>query len=167
MAHWRKNFPIRGIMDRTDLKILAILQEDSSLPVAEVASRVNLSQTPCWRRIQKLEAQGVIRRRVALLDPDSIGLGISVFVEIEASDHSPGWLETFAAAVAAMPEVMEVYRMAGDVDYLLRVAVGSMADYDDFYRRLIREVPLKNVTSRFAMERVKATTAYPLPAARA
>lgn len=149
-------------MDRTDLKILAILQEDASLPVAEVASRVNLSQTPCWRRIQKLEAQGVIERRVAIVDPVSIGLGISVFVEIEAADHSPAWLKSFADAVAAMPEVMDVYRMAGDVDYLIRVAVGSMAEYDDFYRRLIDEVPLKNVTSRFAMERVKSTTAYPL-----
>jgi Lrp/AsnC family transcriptional regulator len=156
-------------MDRTDLKILAILQEDSSLPVAEVAARVNLSQTPCWRRIQKLEAKGVIARRVAILDPEAVGLGISVFVEIEAADHSPQWLEGFAAAVAAMPEVMEVYRMAGDVDYLLRVAVGSMAEYDDFYRRLIADVTLKNVTSRFAMERVKSTTAYPLklPAERA
>jgi Lrp/AsnC family transcriptional regulator len=149
-------------MDRTDLRILAILQEDSSLPVAEVAARVNLSQTPCWRRIQKLEAAGVIERRVAILDPEKVGLGISVFVEIEAADHSPEWLEAFAAAVAAMPEVMEVYRMAGDVDYLLRVAVGAMAEYDDFYRRLIAEVPLKNVTSRFAMERVKHSTALPL-----
>ena len=149
-------------MDRTDLKILAILQEDASLPVAEVASRVNLSQTPCWRRIQKLEAQGVIERRVAILDPDSIGLGLSVFVEIEAADHSPEWLATFAGTVAAMPQVMEVYRMAGDVDYMLRVAVGSMGEYDEFYRRLIAEVPLKNVTSRFAMERVKSTTAFPL-----
>ena len=149
-------------MDRTDIKILGILQDDASLPVAEVASRVNLSQTPCWRRIQKLEAQGVIRRRVAILDPDSIGLGISVFVEIETGDHSGDWLTRFAESVRAMPEVMEVYRMAGDVDYLLRVAVGSMAEYDDFYRRLIADVPLKNVTSRFAMERVKSTTAYPL-----
>ena len=151
-------------MDRTDLKILAILQEDASLPVAEVAARVNLSQTPCWRRIQRLEAQGVIARRVALLDPDSIGLGFSVFVEIEAADHSPEWLAAFAAAVETLPEVMEVYRMAGDIDYLLRVAVGAMADYDDFYRRLIAAIPCKNVTSRFAMERVKFTTAYPLPA---
>lgn len=149
-------------MDRTDFKILAILQEDSSLSVAEVAGRVNLSQTPCWRRIQKLEAAGVIERRVAILNPEAVGLGISVFVEIEAVDHSPQWLDGFAAAVGAMPEVMEVYRMAGDVDYLLRVAVGSMAEYDDFYRRLIAQVPLKNVTSRFAMERVKSTTAFPL-----
>ena len=150
-------------MDRTDLKILAILQEDASLPVAEIASRVNLSQTPCWRRIQRLEQQGVIARRVAILDPQKVGLGISVFVEIEAADHSPEWLASFAEAAAAMPEVMEVYRMAGDVDYLLRVAVGSMADYDDFDRRLIADVKLKNVTSRFAMERVKSTTAYPIP----
>jgi Lrp/AsnC family transcriptional regulator len=149
-------------MDRTDLRILAILQEDSSLAVAEVASRVNLSQTPCWRRIQKLEAQGVIARRVAILDPEAIGLGLSVFVEIETGDHSGDWLASFAASVQEMPEVMEVYRMAGDVDYLLRVAVGSMAEYDDFYRRLIAGVRLKNVTSRFAMERVKSTTAYPL-----
>jgi Lrp/AsnC family transcriptional regulator len=150
------------MMDRTDLKILAILQEDCSLPVAEVASRVNLSQTPCWRRIQRLEAQGVIQRRVAILDPESVGFDLSVFIEIEAADHSPEWLDRFARTVAAMPEVMEVYRMAGDVDYLLRVAVGSMGEYDDFYRRLIAEVPLKNVTSRFAMERVKSTTAYPI-----
>ena len=149
-------------MDRTDIRILAILQEDSSLPVAEIAARVNLSQTPCWRRIQRLEAQGVIERRVALLNPEAVGRGISVFVEIEAADHSPQWLNGFADAVASMPEVMEVYRMAGDVDYLIRVAVGSMAEYDDFYRRLIDKVPLKNVTSRFAMERVKSTTAFPL-----
>ena len=154
----------RGL-DRTDLKILAILQEDASLPVAEVAARVNLSQTPCWRRIQRLEQQGVIERRVALVNPEAVGLGLSVFVEIEAGDHSPEWLSNFSETLATMPEVMEVYRMAGDVDYLLRVAVGSMAEYDDFYRRLIAEVPLKNVTSRFAMERVKSTTAYPLPAA--
>jgi len=125
---------------------------------------VNLSQTPCWRRIQRLEAQGVIDRRVALLDPQAIGLGISVFVEIEAADHSPEWLTAFASAVEALAEVMEIYRMAGDIDYMLRVAVGAMADYDDFYRRLITAIPCKNVTSHFAMERVKFTTAYPLPA---
>ena len=150
-------------MDRTDLKILAILQEDASIPVAEIAKRVNLSQTPCWRRIQKLEAAGVITGRVALLDPEAIGAGITVFVEVETGDHSAEWLTRFADEVRAMPEVMEVYRMAGDVDYLLRVAVGSMAAFDEFYTRLIAAVPLKNVTSRFAMERVKYTTAFPLP----
>jgi Lrp/AsnC family transcriptional regulator len=150
-------------MDVTDYKILAILQQDSSLSVAEIANRVNLSQTPCWRRIQRLEEQGVIERRVAILNPDSIGLGLSVFVEIETGDHSAEWIARFAGAVSDMPEVMEVYRMAGDVDYLLRIAVSDMAAYDAFYRRLIELVPLKNVTSRFAMERVKSTTAYPLP----
>ena len=150
-------------MDVTDLKILAILQEDASLSVAEIASRVNLSQTPCWRRIQRLEEQGVIERRVAILDPQAIGLGLSIFVEIETGDHSADWIARFADAVSEMPEVMEVYRMAGDVDYLLRIAVSDMAAYDAFYKRLIALVPLKNVTSRFAMERVKSTTAYPLP----
>ena len=150
-------------MDNTDLRILAILQDDASLSVAEVATRVNLSQTPCWRRIQRLEEQGLIEKRVALLNPESIGLGLSVFVEIETGDHSSEWIGRFAEAVAGMPEVMEVYRMAGDVDYLLRIAVGDMSAYDSFYKKLIAMVPLKNVTSRFAMERVKTTTAYPLP----
>ncbi len=130
--------------------------------MAQIAEQVNLSQTPCWRRIQKLEEAGIIRKRVALLDPDSIGLGLTIFVEIETGDHSAEWIERFAAAVAGMAEVMEVYRMAGDVDYLLRISVGNMEAYDTFYRKLIEQVPLKNVTSRFAMERVKATTAFPL-----
>jgi Lrp/AsnC family transcriptional regulator len=149
-------------LDPTDRKILAILQEDASLSVAEIAARVNLSQTPCWRRIQRLEANGVIERTVALLDPDKVGFGISVFVAVETADHSREWLERFAAAMKNMPEVMEVHRMAGDIDYILRVAVPDMPAYDAFYRRLIAAVPLKNVTSRFSMERVKATTAYPL-----
>lgn len=150
-------------MDSTDVKILAILQEDASMAVAEIAARVNLSQTPCWRRIQRLEAFGVIRRRVALLDPAKIGMDISVFVAIETNDHSREWLARFAALLSRMPEVMEVHRMAGDVDYILRISVPDMASYDAFYRTLIAEIPLKNVTSRFAMERVKFTTAYPLP----
>ena len=151
-------------MDATDLKILAILQEDASVSVGEIANRVGLSQTPCWRRIQRLEASGVIRKRVALLDPHAIGVGLTVFVEIETGDHSAGWLENFAASMTAMPEVMEVHRMAGDVDYLLRVAVADMAAFDLFYRRLVALLPMKNVTSRFAMELVKGTTAFPLPA---
>jgi len=149
-------------MDSTDRKILAILQEDASLSVADVAKRVNLSQTPCWRRIQKLSDSGIITKRVALVDPDAIGLGLTVFVEIETGDHSKEWLEGFSTAVSAMPEVMEVYRMAGDVDYMLRITVPNMGAVDAFYQRLIETVPLKNVTSRFAMERVKYTTAYPL-----
>jgi Lrp/AsnC family transcriptional regulator len=149
-------------MDSTDRKILSILQDDSSLPVAEVAARVNLSQTPCWRRIQKLEDAGVIRKRVALVDPQALGLDLTVFVQVQSPDHSKAWLDSFAAVLAGMPEVMEVYRMAGDVDYLLRISVANMAAYDDFYRRLIEQVPLKDVTSRFSMERVKFTTAYPI-----
>jgi len=149
-------------VDSTDLKILAILQDDASSSVAEVAARVNLSQTPCWRRIQKLTGSGVIQRTVALVDPQALGLDLTVFVEVQSPDHSKQWLDGFADVLSKMPEVMEVYRMAGDVDYLLRISVANMAAYDDFYQRLISEVPLKNVTSRFAMERVKYTTAYPL-----
>jgi Lrp/AsnC family transcriptional regulator len=149
-------------LDATDRKILAILQDDASLSVADVAARVNLSQTPCWRRIQKLTDSGVITKRVALVDPDALGLGLTVFVEIETGDHSKEWLGKFAAAIKEMPEVMEIYRMAGDVDYMLRITVPNMAAVDTFYQRLISMVPLKNVTSRFAMERVKYTTAYPV-----
>jgi Lrp/AsnC family transcriptional regulator len=153
------------LVDATDRRILALLQADASLSVAEVAAQVNLSQTPCWRRIQKMEEAGIIQRRVALADPDKLGLGLTVFVEIMTGDHSAEWLERFAGTLSDMPEVMEVYRMAGDVDYLLRIAVANMAAYDAFYRRLIALLPLKNVTSRFAMERVKFTTAYPVDGA--
>jgi Lrp/AsnC family transcriptional regulator len=151
-------------LDATDRKILAILQDDASLSVADVAARVNLSQTPCWRRFLKLTDSGVITKRVALVDPDALGLGLTVFVEIETGDHSQEWLGKFAAAIKEMPEVMEIYRMAGDVDYMLRITVPNMAAVDTFYQRLISLVPLKNVTSRFAMERVKYTTAYPVEA---
>ena len=149
-------------LDRTDRKILAIMQEDSSLAVADIAGRVGLSQTPCWRRIQRMRAEGVIERTVALVHPEAVGLGLTVFIAIEALDHSPDWLKRFTTAVSAMPEVMEVHRMAGEIDYLLRVAVADMAAFDAFYRELIKAVPLKNVSSHFAMERVKSTTAYPV-----
>jgi Lrp/AsnC family transcriptional regulator len=149
-------------MDAIDRKILAVVQEDASLSVAEVGQRVGLSSTPCWKRLQRLEADGVIMRRVALVNPDKIGLGITVFVSVETNDHSQEWLGKFAEVVSAMPEVMEFYRMAGDVDYMLRVVVADMAGYDAFYKKLIGTVPLKNVTSRFAMERIKQTTALPI-----
>ena len=152
-------------MDAIDRKILGVLQEDASLSVAEIGTRVGLSSTPCWKRIQRLETEGVILKRVALVDQDRIGLGISVFVSIETDDHSQEWLDRFAKVVGAMPEVMEFYRMAGDVDYMLRVVVPDMAGYDTFYKRLIAAVPLKNVTSRFAMEKIKSVTALPVPAA--
>lgn len=153
-------------MDAIDRKILAVVQEDASLSVAEIGQRVGLSSTPCWKRLQRLEAEGVILRRVALIDPEKIGLGITVFVSIETGDHSQDWLKKFAETVGAMPEVMEFYRMAGDVDYMLRVVVHDMPDYDTFYKKLIATVPLKNVTSRFAMERIKSTTALPIVEAR-
>ena len=152
-------------LDAIDRKILMVLQEDASLSVAEIGDRVGLSSTPCWKRIQRLEADGVILRRVALVDQNKIGLGISVFVLVESADHSETWLRTFADAVSAMPEVMEFYRMAGDVDYMLRVVVADMQSYDVFYKKLIGAVPLKNVTSRFAMEKIKSVTALPVPAA--
>ena len=150
-------------MDAIDRKILSVLQNDASLSVAEIGSRVGLSSTPCWKRIQRLEADGVIQKRVALVDQNRIGLGLTVFVSVETGDHSHDWLERFAKTVGAMPEVMEFYRMAGDVDYMLRVVVADMAAYDGFYKRLIGAVPLKNVTSRFAMEKIKSTTALPVP----
>ena len=149
-------------MDAIDRKILAVVQEDASLSVAEIGNRVGLSSTPCWKRIQRLEAEGVIQRRVAVVDQAKIGLGITVFVSVETGDHSQEWLERFAKVVGAMPEVMEFYRMAGDVDYMLRVVATDIAGYDAFYKRLIATVPLKNVTSRFAMEKIKSTTALPI-----
>jgi Lrp/AsnC family transcriptional regulator len=152
-------------MDAIDRKILAVVQEDASLSVAEIGTRVGLSSTPCWKRMQRLEADGVIQRRVAIIDSDKIGLGVTVFVSIETGDHSNDWLTKFADVVQAMPEVMEFYRMAGDVDYMLRVVVTDIAGYDTFYKKLIATVPLKNVTSRFAMEKIKSTTALPIPPA--
>ena len=150
-------------MDAIDRKILAVMQEDVSLSVAEIGSRVGLSSTPCWKRIQRLEAEGVIQRRVALVDQDKVGLGITVFVSEKTGDHSQDWLGRFAETVRGMPEVMEFYRMAGDVDYMLRVVVPDIAGYDTFYKKLIGTVPLKNVTSRFAMEKIKSTTSLPIP----
>ena len=149
-------------MDEIDRQLLEILQQDATLSLAQMAERVGLSPTPCWKRIQKLEARGVIMRRVAIVDPVRVGVGLSVLVNVEAGEHSPEWLQRFSEGVGAMPEVMEVYRTAGEVDYVLRVAVADMAEYDTFYKRLIAIAPMKNITSRFAMERIKHSTAYPL-----
>ena len=154
-------------MDAIDRKILAVVQQDAALSVAEIGQRVGLSSTPCWKRLQRLEADGVITKRVALIAPEKVGLGITVFVSIETGDHSNEWLKKFADLVSAMPEVMEFHRMAGDVDYMLRVVVADIAGYDAFYKKLIATVPLKNVTSRFAMERIKSTTALPISDAKA
>ncbi len=149
-------------MDRIDCKILALLQEDATRPVSEIAEAVGLSTTPCWRRIQKLEESGIVTRRVALLDAEKLNVGVTVFVAVRTSQHNVEWLAKFAAAVARLPEVMEFYRMSGEIDYLLRVVVPDIAGYDAFYKKLIQSVDLTDVSSSFAMERIKHTTALPL-----
>ena len=149
-------------MDATDRAILACLQEDATMPVAEIARRVGLSSTPCWRRIQKLEEAKVIRARVALLDRGQLNVGVTVFVSVRTNQHSVAWLERFAAAVADLPEVVEFYRMSGEIDYLLRVVVPDIAAYDRFYKKLIAKIELSDVSSSFAMEQIKYTTALPL-----
>jgi Lrp/AsnC family transcriptional regulator len=151
-------------IDAIDRKILRVLQEDASLSVAEIGERVGLSSTPCWKRIQRMEGEGIITGKVALVDQNKIGLGLSVFVSVESFNHSDAWLKKFADVVSIMPEVMEFYRMAGDVDYMLRVVVADMRSYDIFYQKLISAIALKNVTSRFAMEKIKSVTALPVPA---
>lgn len=149
-------------LDLIDRKIVATLMRDATQPVLQIAEKVGLSQTPCWKRIQKLESSGVITGRVALADPARLGFGLTVFVGIEAPDHSAEWRAAFAKATEAIPQIMEVYRMAGEMDYLLRVAVADMAAYDALYKRLTDAVPIKNVTSHFTMERMRFTTAYPV-----
>ena len=149
-------------LDRIDRRILQELMRDATLPVSQLAERVGLSQTPCWKRVQKLEAAGIITGRVAIVDPTTIGLGLTVFVEIEATDHTPEWRAAFGAVVADYPEILEVHRMAGEVDYLLKVVVCGKAAYDAFYLDLTQRVACRNVTSKFSMERIKAITALPI-----
>lgn len=148
-------------LDEVDRKILAALQEDATLPVAELAKRAGISASPCWRRVQRLEALGVIRARVALLDPDKINLALTAFVSIRTSHHNLEWSERFCRRVAEIPEVIEFHRMSGHVDYLLRVAVPDIAAYDAVYKQLIHIADLHEVTSSFSMERIKYTTALP------
>lgn len=152
----------RKPLDRIDRRILDELMQDATLPVAQLAERVGLSQTPCWKRVQKLEAEGIIVRRVAVVDPVKVGLGLTVFVEVVAADHTDSWRETLAATVRTSPEVVEVHRMAGDVDYLLKVVVADMEAYDAFYLAFTSHVHCRKVTSRFSMERLKATTRLPI-----
>ena len=143
-------------LDRVDREILRLIAVDASLSLAEIAGKVGLTPTPCWKRIRRMEQDGVITGRVAVLNAARIGLPVSVFVAVETADHSAAWLETFHAAVESMPEIVDAWRMSGDVDYLLHVVVADIAAYDNFYRKLIGALPLRNVTSRFAMERMKA-----------
>jgi Lrp/AsnC family transcriptional regulator len=154
-------------MDQIDLKIIRCLQEDAVMPIAKVADRAGVSPSPCWRRIKRLMADGVILRRVALIDPEKINVGVNVFVSIRTNQHSLQWASKFCRAASQIPEVVEFYRMSGRVDYLLRVVVPNIAAYDDVYRRLIKAADLYDVTSSFAMETIKYTTALPLDYAKA
>lgn len=149
-------------MDKIDRKILALLQKDATTPVAEIGRKVGLSTTPCWRRIQKMEEDGVIRGRVAILDPVKINAGVTVFVSVRTNEHNEAWIRKFSAVVEDFTEVVEFYRMSGDVDYLLRVVVPDIAAYDAFYKRLIAKIEIRDVSSVFAMEQIKYTTELPL-----
>ena len=150
------------MLDRLDRKILAILQEDASVPVAEIGRRIGLSTTPCWRRIQKLEEEGVIRGRVAVLDPKKVNAPVTAFVAITTNQHAESWLKRFAEVIDDFPQVVEFYRMAGQVDYLLRVVVPDIEAYDAFYKKLIAKIDIADVSTTFAMEQIKYTTALPL-----
>ncbi len=149
-------------MDRIDKRILTLLQQDSTIPVAEIGKKVGLSTTPCWRRIQKLEEDGVIQKRVAVLNPDSVNAKVTVFVSIRTNSHNAEWLKRFSEVTTEFPEVVEMYRMSGEVDYLLRVVVPDLHAYDVFYQKLISRVDITDVSSSFAMEQIKYTTQLPL-----
>lgn len=148
--------------DDIDRRILRLLQRDASLSVADIADKVGLSTTPCWRRIQNMEKAGVIRARVALLDRASLNVGVTVYVSLRAGRHSHEWLEDFARNVSRIEEVVEFYRMSGDVDYLLKIVVPDIAAYDDVYKRLIKAAEFSDVSSAFAMEEIKYATELPL-----
>jgi Lrp/AsnC family transcriptional regulator len=147
-------------MDRLDREILKLIAVDASLSLQEIAAKVGLTPTPCWKRIRRMEQDGIIQRRIAVLDPTKVGLPVSVFVAVETADHSADWLARFARVIAETPEIVDAWRMSGDVDYLLHVVVPDIAAYDGFYRKLIAAIPLRNVSSRFSMERMKDA---PLP----
>jgi len=149
-------------LDKFDRRILALLQQDASLPVAELAEKVGLSPSPCWRRVQKLEAEGYIRARVALLDPRKMNLGVTVFAAIRTNQHNAKWLEAFSKAVIGIPEIVEVYRTSGQIDYMLRILVPDIEAYDRVYRKLVAAIELYDVSATFAMEVLKSTTVLPV-----
>jgi len=150
-------------LDRLDRHILSLLQEDASLSNAEISERVGLSPNACWRRTRRLEEQRIIRCRVALLNAEALGLKVTVFVGIRTNEHNEQWLKRFAAGVNRIPEVVEFYRMSGDIDYMLKIVARDIEDYDRVYKQLIAVAPLHDVSSSFAMERIKSTTALPMP----
>jgi Lrp/AsnC family transcriptional regulator len=149
-------------LDNTDRRILSLLQVDAHQTLKVIADKVNLSTTPCWKRIGRLQNAGVIRATVALLDTQAIGLDQTVFVAIKTNQHNIQWSEDFALKINAFPEVMEVYRMSGEVDYMLKVVVKNARAYDDFYKRMITQIPLSDINSMFAMEEMTYTTALPI-----
>jgi len=149
-------------MDAIDRKIISILQENAETPIQAIADKVSLSTTPCWRRIQKLKETGVIRKQVVLCDPVALNVGVTVFISVRTNQHSQSWLNKFAKHVTDIPEVIEFYRMSGDVDYLIRVVVPDIATYDTVYKKLIKIADLHDVSSSFAMEQIKYTTALPV-----
>ena len=151
------------MLDKTDRKLLSLLQQDCTLSLQSLAEAVNLTSTPCWKRLKRLEKEGVIRAKVALLDHEKLGLALTAFVHIKTQLHNSDWYHNFVALVKEMPEVLAFYRMAGEYDYLMQVLVADMKSYDDFYKRLVNGVPgLIDVTSSFAMEEIKNTTVLPL-----
>lgn len=150
------------ILDTIDRKLLNTLQEDATLPLDAISDAVGLSRNACWRRIKALEQSGVIQRRVTLLNPEALGLGLMVFMMIRTSTHTPDWLDKFRKATQAMPEIMGAYRMTGDLDYLIRARVADMADYDRLYQSLIRRVDLSDVSASFVMEHIKDTHHLPV-----
>ncbi len=150
------------VLDAIDRRILRELQKDATIAIADLAQLVGLSQTPCWKRIKRLTDAGIVTGRVALLDRDKLDLGLVVFVSVRTNRHDQDWLDAFASAASAMPEVVEFYRLSGDTDYLLKVVVRDIAAYDGFYKKLIAAVPLSDVSSAFAMEQIKSTTALPI-----
>ena len=149
-------------MDRKDRQILNILQKDSGLSMAEVAERVALSKSAVWRRVRDLETAGVIRERVAILDAQALGYGLTVFALVRTSQHSDAWFSRFVTAVNGIPEILDFYRMSGDIDYLLRIVARDIRHYDQIYRRLIREVDFADLSSTFVMETFKSGVALPL-----
>jgi Lrp/AsnC family transcriptional regulator len=149
-------------MNSIDRQILSLLQEDATYTAGEIAERVGLTSTPCWRRIQKLEQAGYIRGRVALLDRDKLNIGVTVFVSIRTSRHTKEWLEGFKRGIRSIPEIVEAHRLGGDIDYLLRVVVPNIEGFDQVYKQLIEVVEFSDVSSSFSMEEMKSTTALPL-----
>ena len=154
-------------LDELDRNILALLQEDAGMPLDEIARKIGASKTPVWNRIRKMKASGLIKAEVAIVDPEKLGLESCFFVLIRTSQHDADWLDRFLKAVQARPEVMEAHRLAGDIDYILKVRVANARAYDAFYRALIKEVSIFNVTSALSMEEIKSTTALPIPTVEA